>query len=391
MQNMQASSPPPAPVSPDQQIQLLLNADKPQEAEAVARSLLQAQAAPLRIWQLLILALRAQRRYEEIRNIQAHLVNARPFDLSMRFDLAETSLMLGDFDRGWKEYHYRYSLPHTTRIERKVQVPRWDGSPMPGKTLLIHDEQGFGDTFQFIRMVPWAKKRSGARVVLEIGKETLPFAQRLEGIDQVVPYGELPPPFDSHCELMSLPMAMGLKMSDLPGPMPYLKANPDHIERWKKRLADLRRPLIALTWSGRPFPNPRRSIPLETLAPLAKTGFTFVSIQKGHKPEAGFTIPEGLNLIDLESEITDFEDTAAIMSIADLSVSIDSAPIHLAGAMGRPGWLMLLYNADWRWLHERADSPWYPSLRLFRQPKKDDWESVINRISDELKELSKEK
>lgn len=373
------------PRSPEQQAQALLAAGRLEEAETLLRSLLGSGSGPVHIWKLLASSLRQQGRFEETRTIQSMLVDALPGDLAMRFDLAETLLMLGEFERGWREYHYRYSLPHTVRIERKVQMPRWDGRAIPGQTLLIHDEQGYGDTFQFLRLMGEAKKRSGARIVLEISPETISFAQRMEGIDLIISRGTLPPPFQFHCEMMSLPMALGLKLTDLPGPMPYLKANPEKLEHWKKRLADLPRPLVALAWNGRATPNPKRSIPFAALAQLAMDGITFLSIQKGPKAAEAKTAPASMRLIDLNDEIKGFDDTAAILSIADLLISIDSAPVHLAGALARPAWVMLLNVADWRWFPQREDSPWYPSLRLFRQPQRgDDWGSLVSRVTAEL-------
>ena len=324
-------------------------------------------------------------KFEEARDILSKIVDVMPGDLATRFDLAEILLMLGEFERGWQEYQYRYSLPHTTHRARKVQLPRWDGRPIPGQTLFIHDEQGFGDTFQFLRMVPWAKERSGARIVLEIHPELLPFAERMGGIDCIIPRGTLPPQIHFHSELMSLPHALGLKTSDLPAAaMPYLKADPARLEHWKKRLEGLPRPLVGLVWGGRLVPNPHRSMPLSTLAPLAMQGITFLSLQKGVQAADALNPPPGMQLINLSDEIANFDDGAAIMSIADLLISIDSAPAHLAGALGRPAWVMLLNIPEWRWSYKGEYSPWYPTLRLFRQPERNDWDSVAKNVATEI-------
>jgi hypothetical protein len=338
------------------------------------------------LWKLLAAALRPQGRIAETRAIQEMLVTHMPGDFPARFDLSETLLLMGEFERGWREYRYRYSLAHTTAIERKVQRPRWDGQPIPGKTLLIHDEQGFGDTFQFMRLVPWAKARSGARVILEINGETLSLAGRSKGYDDIVARGSLPPAFDMHCEMMSLPMALGLTLGDLPGPMPYLSADPLRLGRWRRRLADLPRPLVALAWAGRPahFNDANRSLRLEQLAPLTQAGLTLLSIQKGPAAEQADAPPKGMSLLSLSAEIADFEDTAAILCIADLLISVDSSPVHLAGALGRPAWVMLPKVPDWRWLLNRTDTPWYPRMRLFRQDTRMDWTAVVARIAFEL-------
>ncbi|MFD2232667.1 hypothetical protein [Phaeospirillum tilakii] len=368
-----------------------LAANDPARAEALVRAFLGAgQGAPVAIWSLLVLALRRQGRFAEARPIQEMLVDHLPSNLDLRFDLAETLLQLGEFERGWREYHYRYDLVHTVALARKVQRPRWDGRAMAGKTLLIHDEQGFGDTFQFIRLVPWAKRKSGARLVLQINADQESFARRIPGIDQIIRRGELPPPFDMHCEMMSLPMALGLRLADLPGEMPYLAADPKRLRRWRDRLARLPRPIVALVWAGRPnhANDANRSMSLSTLAPLAEAGGgSFISIQKGPKAAEAETPPPGLTLTNLDREIADFDDTAAILRVADLLISVDSSPVHLAGGLNRPAWVMLPYIGEWRWLTEREDSPWYPSLRLFRQDRPGDWGGVVRRLAAALREL----
>jgi hypothetical protein len=370
----------------DLQVRPLLASGSYEEAEAFLRPFLASGSGPLGLWKLLAAALRQQGRIAETRAIQEMLVACAPGDLPARFDLSETLLLLGEFERGWREYGYRYSLAHTTRMERKVQRPRWDGRAMPGKTLLIHDEQGYGDTFQFVRMVPWAKEKSGARVVLEVNAESLSLVRRSAGYDDIVERGSLPPAFDMHCEMMSLPMALGLRLNDLPGPIPYLRPDPQRVEHWRQRLAGLPRPLVALVWAGRPtHPNDaNRSVSLTQLAPLAHTGASFVAIQKGPAATHAFTPPDGMSLLPLSNEIGDFEDTAAILCVVDLLISVDSSPVHLAGALGRPVWVMLPKVPDWRWLLERTDTPWYPRMRLFRQERRADWSGVVARMAVEL-------
>ncbi|MGU3496663.1 hypothetical protein ACLBXM_21695 [Xanthobacteraceae bacterium A53D] len=364
----------------------LMNAGLLAEAEARLRTQFASGIIPLNDLRMLGHAVRAQGRITEARDIQLHLLEAAPGDFTSRFDLAETLLLLGDFGRGWREYQWRYKMPHTHGMERKVQRPRWDGAPMPGQTLLIHDEQGFGDTLQFLRMVPAAKARSGARVVCEVVPELLSLAQRMDGVDAVMQRGTLPPAFDKHCELMSLPMVTKLALGDLPGPVPYLTADPARIEVWRQRLAGLPRPLVALVWAGRPTHSndANRSMSLADFAPLAGLGLTFLAVQKGPRAAEAASPPAGMKMVALDQQIEDFEDTAAILSIADVLVSVDSSPVHLAGALGQPAFVMLPFVPDWRWLLERSDSPWYPSLRLFRQPARGDWGSVIGKVGEAL-------
>jgi hypothetical protein len=373
----------------ERQVQALIAAGRFEAAEALVRPHLASGSGPIPLWRLLARTLRPQGRIAETRAIQELLVEAVPGDLPGRFDLAETALLMGDFERGWREYHWRYSLPHTTRIERKVQRPRWDGRRIAGKTLLIHDEQGFGDTFQFIRMVPWAKARSVARLILEIAPEILTLARRTEGFDQIITRGTLPPAFDVHCEMMSLPMVMGLTLADLPGKIPYLAPEPQRLARWRRRLAKLPSPLVALVWAGRPehHNDANRSTTLAGLAPLALPGITFLAIQKGPKAAEAKTPPPGMSLVALDDEVRDFEDTTAILAIVDLLISVDSSPVHLAGALGRPAWVLLPFVPDWRWLLERGDTPWYPSVRLFRQDRAGDWSGALARAAAALAAL----
>lgn len=379
----------PAQASLAAEARALLAAGRFEAAEALLRPALASGRGPLALWRLLASAIRPQGRIEETRVIQEMLVAHAPGDLAGRFMLAETLLLLGEFGRGWREYRHRYSLPHTVGLGRKVQRSRWEGQPLPGRTLLIHDEQGYGDTFQFLRMVAWAKARSGARVILEVNAETLPLARRMDGWDCLLQRGSVLPSFDAHCELMSLPMAMGLTLADLPGAVPYLSADPQRLARWRRRLAGLPRPLVALVWAGRPThpDDANRSMLLERLAPLAVPGVTFVSVQKGEAGLQAERAPARMSLVPLAPEIRDFEDTAAILGSVDLLISVDSSPVHLAGALGRPAWVMLPFVPDWRWLLGRADTPWYPSLRLYRQPARGDWDSVVAALARDLARL----
>lgn len=373
----------------EQQGVALLEANRPRDLEALMRPVLASGTGPLSLWHLLSRAVRLQGRIGEALAIQEMIVQTLPANMPARFDLAETLLLLGDFSRGWQQYRFRYEQPHTQGMARPVQRPRWQGQPIPGKTLLIHDEQGFGDTFQFMRMVAWARERCGARVVFEVNPQTLGLARRYLGERDVIAYGELPPPFDFHCELMSLPLAMNLQPSDLPGSVAYLSADPVRVEKWRQRLADLPRPLVGLVWAGRPTHSNdcRRSMTLSDLAPLAQPGITFVTLQKGPASAQAATPPPGMELVALSDEIDDFEDTAAIMTLIDLTLSVDSAPIHLAGALGRPAWAMLAFVPCWRWLLDRNDSPWYPSVRLFRQPGPEQWAPMLAEMAQQLRQF----
>jgi hypothetical protein len=371
------------------QARAALDDNRLHDAEQLARRLLAGGDSRLPVWAILAVALRRQGRIEEACRIQDAMVTAAPANLTLRFELSETLLLRGDFDRGWREYQHRYGMAHTIALGRPIQRPRWNGKPQPGKTILVHDEQGFGDTFQFLRLVPWLKQRSQARIVLQIAPEQVSFARRMAGVDEVVLRGAVPPDFHMYCELMSLPMLLGLQLADLPGPIPYLGADPARVQRWQQRLSGLPRPLVALVWAGRPnHPNDsNRSVSLDMLGPLARSGATFLSVQKGPKAAAAQTPPAGMSLVDLDAEIADFDDTAAILMVADQLISVDSSPVHLAGALGRPAWVMLPFVPDWRWLMGRDDTPWYPSLRLFRQSSPGEWTGVIESMAAALTSL----
>ena len=362
--------------------QALIAADLPEAVGTLLHPYLQGGTGPIPLWKLLALAYRRQGRFEAVRKIQEMIVETLPGDLPARYDLADTLLTLGDFARGWEAYRYRYHLPHTTALARHIQAaPRWDGRPISGQTLLIHDEQGYGDTFQFIRLLRAAQKHSEAKILVEVNHESLSLVRRAYPEFPVQPRGTLPPRFDAHCELMGLPHALGLQLSDLPLEMPYLQADPGRIAHWQARLQDLPRPWVALAWSGRPtHPNDgNRSMRLEQFASLAAVTASFLAIQKG--PAAYQPAPTGMNLTRLSDEIRDFEDTAAILQIADLLISVDSSPVHLAGALGRPAWVLLPFEAEWRWMTEREDTPWYPTHRLFRQTRRGDWQGVLERVA----------
>lgn len=366
--------------------QSLLSVDRVEAAEEVLQSALAEQSASVPARILFARIARELGRTEEALQVLEQLVEEFPGNFSLRFDFAETLLQLGDFERGWREYRHRYRMPHTASLERKIQCPRWDGRPLQGRRILIHDEQGVGDIFQFIRFVPWVQQRGG-HVILQVNPALLRLAGTVGGYSQLIGRDRLPPPFDLHCELMNLPMVLGLRLADLPGQVPYLSADPNLVGRWRERLGPLPRPLVALAWAGSQahLHDRKRSLSVARLAPFAEAGVTFVSIQKGPQAAQAEAPPPALPLVDLSAEIRNFDDSAAILSVADLLVSIDSSPAHLAGALGRPVWTLLPCVAEWRWMLAREDSPWYPTMRLFRQPSRGDWTSVLERVARELR------
>ncbi|RXZ38905.1 glycosyl transferase family 8 [Oxalobacteraceae bacterium CAVE-383] len=368
---------------------VLLDEERFREAEALLRLTLASGSGSIPLWKQLVAAIRPQGKVDEARQILEMIVQKNPDDMAARFDLSETLLLQGEYSRGWREYRFRYRMEHTLMLGRHLQSPRWEGQPIRGKTLLIHDEQGYGDTFQFLRMVAAARERSAARVILQVDADSHALARRCAGYDDIILHRATPPVFDFHCELMSLPLTLGLQLSDLPISTGYLRADPARVEQWRARLASLPRPLAGLVWAGRPehTNDARRSMTLSDMAPFAQEGITFVALQKGAAAAQGATPPPGMALVSLSDEIRDFDDTAAILTLLDVLVSIDSSPVHLAGALDCPAWVMLPFVPDWRWLLQREDTPWYPSVRLFRQQAHGEWGPVLQSVAAALGKL----
>ncbi|ALG71363.1 hypothetical protein VY88_01625 [Azospirillum thiophilum] len=351
------------------------------------------------LWAARGTALVAMARPAEAAEDFARALAERPQDAGLHWNLGFARLMAGDYAAGWPEFHWRR---HDDRAEppwRHFSRPTWRGEPLAGRTILLHAEQGLGDTLQFLRYVPLVAALGG-RVVLEVQRPLLALAAGLaaglEEVAQVIARGDPLPPFDLECPLMSLPRAFGTVLADVPATTPYLRPDPDRAERWRRRLGpgpaagqELR---VGLVWAGNPrFPgDDQRSPRLAGLRALLEVpGCRFYGLQmgEGRADLDGAALPASFT--DLGPEIADFADTAAIMAGLDLVVSSCTGPAHLAGALGRPLWLALPFSPDWRWLTGRADSPWYPTARLFRQPAPGDWGAVAGRMAAELAEAAR--
>src|SRR5579883_406132 len=303
-----------------------------------------------------------------------------------RHNAALSRLTLGDYRRGFELYEARW-LRSNMPQRRSFKKPLWLGEyPLHRKTILLHAEQGLGDTILFARSAPLLA-RSGARVVLEVQPELVSLLARLEGVAEAIARDDPLPAFDVHCPMGSLPLALHTELASVPAEIPYIKASDARIAEWQTRLAALSAPRVAVAWSGRASQaNDRnRSIALERLAPLfALDRLSFISIQHEPRAKDAEVLARIPGLTHVGDSLRDFEDTAAVLSLADLVVSVDTSVANLGGAMGRPTWIPLAFNADWRWLLERTDSPWYPTVRLYRQPVPGDWDSVIARVRDEM-------
>ncbi len=302
-----------------------------------------------------------------------------------RFVESMVRLTLGDF-AGWRDYEARWLVGFLAAQRRTFAVPQWLGTPsLAGKAVLLHSEQGFGDTIQFVRYAPLVAAR-GAAVILQVQPQLVRLLSSMAGVTAVIANGAALPQFDLHCPLLSLPLACGTELATIPASIPYVAAVDNDIVRWQARLPQGRR-RIGLVWAGeRTHDNDfNRSIRLATLAPLFDLpDITFISLQHELRDDDAEVLRIHPQVLPIGTEFRDFADTAAAIAALDAVIAVDTAVAHLAGAMGKPLFLLLPFAADFRWLRERSDSPWYPSARLVRQPAFGDWASVVEMLRREL-------
>ncbi len=303
--------------------------------------------------------------------------------------LAEALLAQGDLAEGWEEYEWRYRLAGVPNPMPKPDVPHWDGAPIKDGAVLLIADQGYGDGIQFARYIPWVAERC-AEVVVACSRELQPLVGQMPGIKLLFDQWEACPPVKAYCTLSGLPRLHGTTLDNVPGGVPYLKADPEKSARWRARLDELSspaRPRIGLVWAGRPthMNDRNRSVTLNTFAPITDIdGVSFISLQKGQGVDQIGGYFGRAPLINLGPEIDDFGDSAAVISHLDLVVTVDTAIGHLTGAMGKPAWIMLPYAPDWRWLQQRSDTPWYPTVRLFRPSAPKDWPSITSAVATAL-------
>jgi tetratricopeptide (TPR) repeat protein len=310
---------------------------------------------------------------------------------SARYNRALALLQRGDYERGWPEYEWRWKRKQAPL--RPFRQPRWDGSTLEGRTILLWCEQGLGDTIQFVRYAVLVKARGGT-VVLECPARMVPLLSTCAGVDRLVAEGEALPDFDVQAPLLSLPKLLGTTLQTVPAEVPYLHAEPRRVERWRKRLEGVQGLRVGVVWRGNPkFQWDRwRSVPLEELEPLAGVErVRLVSLQRGHEAEQVRVLRGRVPVMELGEELDiegSFLDTAAVMRCLDLVVSADTATAHLAGALGVPVWVALAKVADWRWGSTQRSTPWYPSMRLFRQERLEEWGTVFARLAEETLRVS---
>jgi tetratricopeptide (TPR) repeat protein len=315
------------------------------------------------------------------------------------FNRAMASLMVGNYENGWQDYEWRWKGDNGPIIKdvRYLAQPCWLGrESIAGKTILLHSEQGLGDTIQFCRYAKWVAD-CGARVILEVQQPLHGLLAGVEGVSQVLTQGDPRPAFDYYCPLMSLPLAFRTTLATLPARTPYIRSDARKALYWKERLGAKAKLRVGLVWSGgfrahQPelwAINDRRNVPLSKFAALKHPDIEFYSLQKGRPAESELADLvsrhwDGPHLADFTDELGDFTDTAALMEQLDLLISVDTSTAHLAGAMGKPVWILNRFDACWRWLLDRTDSPWYPSARLYRQESAGDWDRVIRRVASDL-------
>ena len=335
------------------------------------------------------LALDELKRFDEALASYDRAVRARPDYVEAHWNEALLRLLTGDFSRGWAKYEWRWKNQSLALTKRNFAQPLWLGEDaIDGKTVLLHSEQGFGDTIQFCRYVPLVAAR-GARVIVEVAAPLQDLMSDLAGATQVIPRGTPLPDFDYQCPLLSLPLAFGTRLETIPAPTPYLHAPAQASKAWQARLGPKTRPRIGLAWSGNAAhkDDQNRSIGLRFLSPLLDTGATFVSLQKDVRDADAAVLGERDDILHFGDALKDFSDTAALISNLDLVISVDTSVAHLAGALGKPVWVLLTYVPDWRWLLDRDDSPWYPTARLFRQNDARTWDDAIARVREALLEF----
>jgi tetratricopeptide (TPR) repeat protein len=316
-------------------------------------------------------------------------VAAVPDEAEFHFSLAAALLAAGNYARGWDEYEWRW---RRSQAQPRGFGETWRGDDLAGRTILLHAEQGLGDTLQFVRYVPLVAERGG-RVVLEVQAPLVRLMQNMPGSAKVIARGDVLPDFDTHSPLLSLPRVFATRLDTIPTSLPYLRADPTTAAAWRRKLAADHRGLrVGLVWAGSAHSDDpgahlidqRRSLIFTDFAPLFDLpGVHFVSLQMQEYLRQASMLTD-CRVLDPMSAVTDFADTAAIVANLDLVISVDTSVAHLAGALGRRVWLLSRFDGCWRWLKDREDSPWYPGMRIYRQTRPGDWLSVVGRIRDDL-------
>jgi Flp pilus assembly protein TadD len=355
----------------------LLASGRPELAAAALRRAALLRPADPKSLTNLGAALLAAGKVDEARDTYRQALKSHPDFAPAHFNHAMVLLLTGDYEAGWKEYEWRWELDRFKAIPRPSYGSPWDGGDLSGRRTLLYAEQGWGDAIQFFRHAGEVAARGGD-VVVRVPSALVRLLYDSSDL-KIISSDSSPPDCELHAPLMSLPLLLGRVETKFP----YLRADPARAAAWKERFSGISELKCGIVWAGNPIhPDDRvRSIPIETLAPLADApGIRFISLQKGIKSP-----PWMLNMAD---ELTDFADTAAAIANLDLVISVDTAVAHLAGAMARPVWNLIAFAPDWRWMLQSPTTSWYPTMRLFRQDRIADWPGVVDRIKTELSKIS---
>ena len=326
------------------------------------------------------------KRFEDAIASYDQAIHLKPEYAQPHWNKSLAFLVNANFEMGWPLYEWRWKNEDSVTSQRQFPQPLWHGTEdLAGKTIFLHAEQGFGDTLQFCRYATQVKLK-GARVVMEAPKALLGLLNELNGVDELVEKGAPLPIFDFHCPLLSLPLAFKTDLTSIPSPSAYLAATPEKLELWSSKLGAKTKRRVGLVWSGSTIHkiDHNRSMTLETLLPYLPTDFEYVSLQKEVR-ELDAKVLANSDIRHFGDELIDFTDTAALCELMDVVIAVDTSVAHLAAAIGKPTWMLLPYAPDWRWLQDRNDSPWYTSVRLYRQEAHRRWDTALERMSKDLK------
>jgi tetratricopeptide (TPR) repeat protein len=331
-----------------------------------------------------------RRRFGDALASYGHAIALKPDYADAHWNESLIRLLLGDFELGWKKYEWRWECEPLISFKRNFTQPLWQGADdVRGKTILVHAEQGLGDTIQFCRYARMVHEL-GARVILEVPSLLQSLLTGLEGVDALISKGQALPAFDYHCPLLSLPLVFATRMDTIPAKVPYLFSDPLRVKEWERKLGEKRALRVGLVWSGSTIhTNDRnRSLPLSKILQGIPPEVSLYSLQKEVRESDRATVESRKDIVDFSEELRDFSDTAALIYLMDVVVCVDTAVAHLAGALGKRVWVLLPFVPDWRWLLDRDDSPWYPTMRLFRQLRLDDWGDVLVKVKNELIQIT---
>jgi tetratricopeptide (TPR) repeat protein len=334
-------------------------------------------------------ALLAQLRVPEAAGAAREGLRLHPQSADLHWLLSITAFLQGDLETGWRESEWRAHLPAFAKPPAESNGTRWQGESLEGRSIFLHGEQGFGDNIQFVRYVPLVAARA-KQVYLLVPAQLEPLVAALAPNCVLLPQGARLPPVDFHCSLMSLPAFLGTTLDTIPAQIPYLHADPQRVRAWRERLG-CGSVNVGMAWSGSPTHgnDHNRSMTLEVFRQAAAPGCRFVTVQPQVRDADRPTLQAWSEALDLGAQVRDFGDSAALVEALDLVVTVDTSVAHLAGALGKPVWILLPYSPDWRWMLDREDTPWYPSARLYRQPRPQAWDAVIDRVRRDLEALAR--